>query len=30
FEGYNSIEIDTGRITYDILENKNKEQKLEK
>ncbi|HCX1698579.1 TPA: LSM domain protein [Staphylococcus aureus] len=22
FDGYNSIEIDTGRITYDILENK--------
>ncbi|HDD7457786.1 TPA: LSM domain protein [Staphylococcus aureus] len=22
FDGYNSIEIDTGRITYDISENK--------
>ncbi|MRU80426.1 LSM domain protein [Staphylococcus aureus] len=22
FDGYNSIEIDTGRITYDIPENK--------
>ncbi|HDA2604291.1 TPA: LSM domain protein [Staphylococcus aureus] len=22
FDGYNSIEIDTGRVTYDISENK--------
>ncbi|MBR9028786.1 LSM domain protein [Staphylococcus aureus] len=27
FDGYNSIEIDTGRITYDISENKIKTKK---
>ncbi|WP_444424723.1 LSM domain protein [Staphylococcus aureus] len=30
FDGYNSIEIDTGRITYDISENKIKTIVLEK
>ncbi|HDZ8792385.1 TPA: LSM domain protein [Staphylococcus aureus] len=30
FDGYNSIEIDTGRITYDILENKIKTIVLQK
>ncbi|PZI66582.1 LSM domain protein [Staphylococcus aureus] len=30
FDGYNSIEIDTGRITYDISENKNKTIVLQK
>ncbi|HCD3471502.1 TPA: LSM domain protein, partial [Staphylococcus aureus] len=30
FDGYNSIEIDTGRITYDISENKIKTIVLQK
>ncbi|HHM2508508.1 TPA: LSM domain protein [Staphylococcus aureus] len=30
FDGYNSIEIDTGRITYDISENKVKTIVLQK
>ncbi len=30
FDGYNSIEIDTGRITYDIPENKIKTIVLQK
>ncbi|MBR9117465.1 LSM domain protein, partial [Staphylococcus aureus] len=28
FDGYNSIEIDTGRITYDISENEIKSIRL--
>lgn len=30
FDGYNSLEIDTGRITYDISENKIKTIVLQK